>query len=305
MQAHDKSSGHQGQGETARRIAARRTKRSVIRGRKVLVVQADGVGDVAELLLRDIFQPLATVTELLVESHGRLLHHFVGFLATAEEAEILPPGNADVPVLTIVPDTQQPSLALRIAGSNHDVLPSEALTDDAHSPPLPSSIRIIAPGGGGVKHAFRTNHLVLCRVCPRMQDRFGENRMPYELLIRDDFSAAHHLREYKGKCEQLHGHNWHVELRLAGSDLDAAGMLLDFGDVKHLLGEVLGQLDHVYLNDVPPFDTINPSSENLARVIAERMAERLPEAVRVVSVTTWESDRCGATYRPSAAKSGS
>jgi len=122
--------------------------------------------------------------------------------------------------------------------------------------------------------------------------------MPYELLVRDGFSAAHRLRAYKGKCEQLHGHNWHVDLRLAGNDLDPAGMLLDFGDIKRLLGEALRDLDHTYLNDVAPFDTINPSSENLARVIAERVAARLPAGVRVVSLTTWESDRCAATYRP-------
>jgi len=128
--------------------------------------------------------------------------------------------------------------------------------------------------------------------------------MPYELLVRDHVSAAHNLRRYQGKCERLHGHNWRVEARLAGDELDNEGMLIDFSLAKQILAEVLDNLDHVYLNDVPPFDEINPSSENLARVIAERMADRLPPGVRLTSVTTWESDRCAATYRPDGAAGG-
>jgi len=125
----------------------------------------------------------------------------------------------------------------------------------------------------------------------------------YELLVRDHISAAHNLRRYKGKCERLHGHNWRIDLwridlRLAGDGLDEEGMLLDFTRAKRILSEVLDDLDHAYLNDVPPFDEINPSSENLARVIAERVAQRLPAGVRLASVTTWESEGCAATYRP-------
>ncbi|KPJ76427.1 MAG: hypothetical protein AMK72_05370 [Planctomycetes bacterium SM23_25] len=122
--------------------------------------------------------------------------------------------------------------------------------------------------------------------------------MPYELLIQDHFSAAHNLRQYQGKCERLHGHNWRVDLRLVGARLDGEGMVLDFTEGKRILAEVLDPFDHAYLNEVPPFDQINPSSENLARVVAEAVAERLPEGVRVAGVTTWESDRCAATYRP-------
>jgi len=124
--------------------------------------------------------------------------------------------------------------------------------------------------------------------------------MPYELFIQTGFSAAHALREYKGKCERLHGHNWHVDLRLAGDRLDAGGMLLDFTDAKRILGEVLEPFDHRHLNEVPPFDRLNPSSENIARVVAEAVADRLPKGVLVASVTAWESDRCAATYRPEA-----
>jgi len=126
--------------------------------------------------------------------------------------------------------------------------------------------------------------------------------MPFELLVRDHISAAHHLRQYKGKCERLHGHNWNIDLRLAGDELDDEGLLIDFVLVKRILAEALDDLDHAHLNEIPPFDTINPSSENLARVIAERVAERLPAGIRLTSVTTWESDRCAVTYRPEAAE---
>jgi 6-pyruvoyltetrahydropterin/6-carboxytetrahydropterin synthase len=120
--------------------------------------------------------------------------------------------------------------------------------------------------------------------------------MPYELFVTTDFSAAHNLRQYAGKCERLHGHNWRVDLRLAGETLGADGILLDFVEAKRLLAEVLAPFDHAYLNEVTPFDTMNPSSENLARVIAEALAPRLPGGVSVASVTVWESDRCSATY---------
>jgi 6-pyruvoyltetrahydropterin/6-carboxytetrahydropterin synthase len=126
--------------------------------------------------------------------------------------------------------------------------------------------------------------------------------MAYELFIQADFSAAHQLRDYKGKCERLHGHNWRIDLRLAGDRLGAEGLLLDFTEAKRILGEVLERFDHRYLNEVEPFDRLQPSSENIARVVAEAVAERLPAGVRVVSVTAWESDRCAATYSPPLSK---
>jgi len=126
--------------------------------------------------------------------------------------------------------------------------------------------------------------------------------MAYELFIQADFSAAHNLREYKGKCERLHGHNWRIDLRLAGDRLGAEGLLLDFTEAKRILGEVLERFDHRYLNEVEPFDRLQPSSENIARTIAEAVADRFPAGVRVVSVTAWESDRCAATYSPPLSK---
>jgi len=122
--------------------------------------------------------------------------------------------------------------------------------------------------------------------------------MLYELFIQATFSAAHNLREYKGKCERLHGHNWRVDLTLEANALNREGMVLDFTEAKRILREVLDPFDHTYLNEVPPFDRLNPSSENLARLIAEAVAGRLPAGIRVAAVTTWESESAAATYRP-------
>jgi len=121
--------------------------------------------------------------------------------------------------------------------------------------------------------------------------------MSYELFVTAEFSAAHNLRNYKGKCERLHGHNWRVDLRLEGRRLNRTGLLLDFVEAKRILAAVLDPFDHAYLNEVPPMDRLNPSSENLARFIAGETAKRLPKGIRVASVTCWESARCAATYR--------
>jgi len=121
--------------------------------------------------------------------------------------------------------------------------------------------------------------------------------MAYELFVTGEFSAAHNLRQYRGKCERLHGHNWRIDLTVRGDRLDAEGMLLDFGDLKQILAEVLEPFDHAYLNEVPPFDRLQPSSENLARIVAEAVAGRLPAGVCVAAVSAWESRRCAATYQ--------
>jgi 6-pyruvoyltetrahydropterin/6-carboxytetrahydropterin synthase len=118
----------------------------------------------------------------------------------------------------------------------------------------------------------------------------------YELVVSDYFSAAHDLRGYKGKCEALHGHNWKVEATLAGAKLDSLGMVVDFTDVKKALAEILERYDHRYLNETEDFKKINPTTENLARRIYERLAKALPKHVAVKSVTVWESERCCARY---------
>lgn len=120
----------------------------------------------------------------------------------------------------------------------------------------------------------------------------------YSLSVETDFSAAHQLREYQGKCENLHGHNWRVRLTVEGSKLDKAGMLIDFGELKRILGECTGRLDHKFLNELPPWDNTNPTSENLARYLAAAVAALLPAGVKVEAMEIWESEKCSAIYRP-------
>ncbi|MFA4984423.1 MAG: 6-carboxytetrahydropterin synthase QueD [Candidatus Omnitrophota bacterium] len=115
----------------------------------------------------------------------------------------------------------------------------------------------------------------------------------YSVKVEANFSAAHNLRNYKGKCEALHGHNWKVEVALTGDKLDKAGMVMDFKKLKAELKAVLDKLDHGYLNNGAYFRKVNPTSENIARYIYERLKARLK---KLASVTVWESDNCAASY---------
>ena len=119
----------------------------------------------------------------------------------------------------------------------------------------------------------------------------------FELVIEAHFASAHRLREYDGNCERLHGHNRKIDVRLTGEKLDDLGMLCDFRDAKKIVKEVTGRLDHRYLNDIPPFDELNPTTENIARYLFDEVAKRLPEGVAMSGVTAWESDGSGVTYR--------
>ena len=118
----------------------------------------------------------------------------------------------------------------------------------------------------------------------------------YALTVRTSFAAAHRLREYAGNCERLHGHNWQVEVTVESDSLDPSGMAIDFRTIKGALGEVLAGFDHRYLNEVAPFDGINPSSENIARHLFEEMERKIPDPVRVARVTVWESEDARAEY---------
>ncbi|MFO8006171.1 MAG: 6-carboxytetrahydropterin synthase QueD [Candidatus Brocadiia bacterium] len=120
----------------------------------------------------------------------------------------------------------------------------------------------------------------------------------YELTVEDHFSAAHNLRGYQGECEKLHGHNWLVQVRVQAEQLDKLEMVVDFRELRYALKQVLGPLDHAYLNDVPPFDEQNPTTENMCRYIAEALGDLLPEHVQVQRVTCWESEKCSASYVP-------
>ncbi len=119
----------------------------------------------------------------------------------------------------------------------------------------------------------------------------------WRLTVRSEFSSAHALRHYKGKCEAVHGHNYGVEAVVEGRILSAdTELLMDFAELKRLLNTILDDLDHRLLNEVPPFDVQNPSSENLSRHIWRRMSSDLPQGIRMHAVTVSEKNAQSATY---------
>jgi len=119
----------------------------------------------------------------------------------------------------------------------------------------------------------------------------------YELMVETSFAAAHQLRGYKGKCEQMHGHNWKVQVHVVAEKLNEIDLAIDFHDLKRLLNEVITPLDHSFLNDIFPFTEKNPSSENIAKWIYDSLNKKMPdEHVQVSAVTVWESDTASATY---------
>jgi 6-pyruvoyltetrahydropterin/6-carboxytetrahydropterin synthase len=123
----------------------------------------------------------------------------------------------------------------------------------------------------------------------------------FEVAVEQSFASAHALRNYKGRCENVHGHNWKVRVVIEGEKLDATGMLVDFLDVKSFMGEILDRIDHQFLNEIPPFDSINPSAENIAEYFYQQMTGRLAETpvpVRIREVKIWETEIQSATYRP-------
>ncbi len=124
----------------------------------------------------------------------------------------------------------------------------------------------------------------------------------FEVSVEETFAAGHALRNYRGKCENVHGHNYRVRVIIAGEKLDQAGLLVDFSDVKRILRAIIERLDHTFLNDVPPFDELNPSAENMARYFYQEMSRELggqasSSPVRVAEVKIWETDTATATYR--------
>ena len=121
----------------------------------------------------------------------------------------------------------------------------------------------------------------------------------FQVSVDEGFSAGHALRGYKGKCENPHGHNYKVRITIEGPDLDSIGLLYDFTHLKHVMREIIGGVDHIYLNDTPPFDVINPSAENLAKYFFDETKRQMgagPEGARIKSVTVWETDTSSATY---------
>ena len=119
----------------------------------------------------------------------------------------------------------------------------------------------------------------------------------YELKIVSQFAAAHQLRGFHGGCEYLHGHNWKVEVFVSGQNLQEDGLLIDFRVIKEKTATLLNGLDHKFLNELEPFTTLNPSSENMARHIFEFLSRALnTENIRVSRITVWESDTACASY---------
>jgi 6-pyruvoyltetrahydropterin/6-carboxytetrahydropterin synthase len=119
----------------------------------------------------------------------------------------------------------------------------------------------------------------------------------FEICVEHTFAAAHALRNYYGKCENLHGHNYRVQVGMEGADLDENGLLFDFTKLKKQLRETSAYLDHQNLNELAPFDTVNPSAENIARFICEDIQKKL-DSGRVAYVRVWETDTSYAIYRP-------
>lgn len=119
----------------------------------------------------------------------------------------------------------------------------------------------------------------------------------YELTILSGFAAAHNLRCYEGECEKLHGHNWKVETTVASKKLDSIGLAVDFKTLKRTLEDIMETMDHKYLNEIPPFDRENPSSENIAKYIFRQYKKALRvKGVNVAKVKVWESENAAATY---------
>jgi 6-pyruvoyltetrahydropterin/6-carboxytetrahydropterin synthase len=121
----------------------------------------------------------------------------------------------------------------------------------------------------------------------------------YQISVEQHFDAAHFLRGYRGKCEALHGHRFGVVVRIESTGLDDIGLAYDFVEIKQYLAEVISRFDHTCLNDVSPFDQINPSSENIAATIYKELQPKLAGApVSLSSVEVWESPQTGVIYTP-------
>jgi len=122
----------------------------------------------------------------------------------------------------------------------------------------------------------------------------------FEVSVEQTFAAGHALRNYKGSCEDVHGHNFRVRVTVAGEQLDSTGLLVDFLELKSLIDGVVAYLDHKFINDLPPFDQINPSAENLAKYFYDRVSVGMKNdvPVRISEVCVWETDTSSAVYRP-------
>lgn len=121
----------------------------------------------------------------------------------------------------------------------------------------------------------------------------------YDISILTRFSAAHSLRDYEGPCAHLHGHNWLVRVTVSAQETGPNGIAIDFKELKRLTNEVLARVDHTYINEVPPFDKTNPTSENIARWLYQELDPMVKSPLRkLVCVDVQESDECRVSYSP-------
>jgi 6-pyruvoyltetrahydropterin/6-carboxytetrahydropterin synthase len=119
----------------------------------------------------------------------------------------------------------------------------------------------------------------------------------YEVNVKTGFSAAHQLRLYDGKYENLHGHNWSAQVTVEADELDAMGVGIDFVKLKQMVAEILSKLDYQNINEIPPFDELNPSAENIARWLFLKLKEQVgSQTTRVKRVEICEMEGCGASY---------
>lgn len=119
--------------------------------------------------------------------------------------------------------------------------------------------------------------------------------MGFKVSVTQEFAAAHWLDNYPGQCSRIHGHTWKVELEISGNHLDDIGMLVDFRDMKDILSSILKQFDHTLINELAPFDKVNPTAENLARYIYNE-AKAMIKMHQIEQVKVWESPVAWASY---------
>jgi len=121
----------------------------------------------------------------------------------------------------------------------------------------------------------------------------------FEISVDYTFAAGHALRGYKGKCENVHGHNYKVQVMVGGDQLDSTGLLLDFVELRATIKGLVERLDHRFLNDLEPFNKLNPSAENIAKYFYDELRPKVGEhGQQILAVKIWETDTTSATYRP-------
>ena len=113
----------------------------------------------------------------------------------------------------------------------------------------------------------------------------------YKLTSLSSLSAAHYLRDYKGTCQRIHGHNWKIEITIESDRMNGLGMVMDFKEIKELTWQAVGRFDHQVFNDIAPFDKLNPTAENISKHFYQEIAKLLPEGIKLSNVKLWETEK--------------